>query len=180
MDAIKLNIDNLSKMIAKTEAETKAEAKKQAKISKRRYQCQIASFSALGMFCLAIVAFGVLHHLEVIKTHSTAGNSPRPTPVPVEQSTPFESNPIPNQRPTQVSVRQSTPRPVQASEWLDQPTNAILVVGGVGANKSSEILPRIANAYRGICAVPDLVPDKTAYNFLAIHEDTNGEKKVGI
>ena len=54
------------------------------------------------------------------------------------------------------------------------------MVGGEGANKSSEILPHITNGYRGLCVVPDLVPDKTKYNFLAIHEDTNGEKKVGI
>ena len=161
LDAIKLNIDNLSKMIAKTEAKTEAEAKKQAKISKRRYRCQTASISFLGMVCLAIVAFGVLHHLELIKTHSTAGNSPRPTPVPVQQSTPSKSN------------------PVKTSEWLDQPTDAILVVGGRHANKSSEILPHTVNAYK-TCDVPELVPDKTEDNFLAIHEDTNSEKKVGI
>ena len=53
-------------------------------------------------------------------------------------------------------------------------------VCGIGANKSSEILPHITNAYRGICVVPDLVHDKTESNFLAFHEDTNGEKKVGI
>ena len=49
IDAIKLNIDNLSKMIAKAEDKTEAEAKKQAKISKRRYRCQTASISFLGM-----------------------------------------------------------------------------------------------------------------------------------
>ena len=54
-----------------------------------------------------------------------------------------------------------------------QPTNALLVVAGRGGGKSSEILPHTD------CVIPDLVSSTTEDNFLAIHEDVNGEKRVG-
>ena len=65
-----------------------------------------------------------------------------------------------------MNKKQSTDRSVQ-------PTNAILVVGGRGGGKSSEILPLTD------CRVADLVSSSTEDNFLAIHEDANGEKRVG-
>ena len=61
----------------------------------------------------------------------------------------------------------------QSTDRFVQPTNAILVVGGRGGGKSSEILPLTD------CVVPDLVSSNTEDNFLAIHEDANGEKRVG-
>ena len=61
----------------------------------------------------------------------------------------------------------------QSTDRFVQPTDAILVVGGCGGGKSSEILPHTD------CVVPDLVPSTTEDNFLAIHEDDNGEKRVG-
>ena len=154
MDAIKLQIDNLSKVIAKTEADSRRKDKEQAKISKRRYQCQTASFSFLGLVCLGIVAFEVLTHLEVLKIHRIH-KALSPTLVPVKQ----------------------TPQPIQTSEWLIQPTNAILVVGGRQGGKSSEVLPHFVSAYSETCVVPDL-PSNTESNFLALHVDANGEKKV--
>ena len=61
----------------------------------------------------------------------------------------------------------------QSTDRFVQPTNAILVVGGRGGGKSNEILPHTD------CVVPESVISGAEDNFLAIHEDANGEKRVG-
>ena len=63
LDDIKLNIDNLTKMIAKTDAESK----KQSKNTKRTLRCLTTSISFLGLVCFAMVILALLNHFEVIK-----------------------------------------------------------------------------------------------------------------
>ena len=66
LDAIQLNVDNLSKMITKTEAESK----KQSKITKSTLGCHTTSISFLGLVCFVMVILALLNHFEVIQKTS--------------------------------------------------------------------------------------------------------------